>query len=118
MARPLLHLDADSSIRALHAALRSRGYDVTRTPNVWMPPDAMDVEQLLGSTAPGRILFTFNIPDFQVLARRYPAHAGISLAAQRSWTLSGLITALDRVRSETTAEAWNGQVRWLNQWRV
>ena len=118
MARPLLHLDADSSIRALHAALTARGYDVTRTPNVWMPLDAMDVEQLLRSTAQGRILFTFNIPEFQVLARRYQAHAGIILAAQRRWTLSGLIAALACVLSETTAEAWNGQVRGLNQWRV
>jgi hypothetical protein len=118
MARPRLHLNADSSIRALHTALTAGGYDVTRTPNVWMPLDAMDVEQLLGSTAQGRILFTFNIPDFQVLARRYQAHAGIILAAQRSWTLSGLIAALDCVLSETTAEAWNGQVRWLNQWQV
>ena len=118
MARPRLHLDADTSIKALHAALTSHGHDATRTPNAWMPLDASDAEQLLGSTAQGRILFTFNIPDFQVLARRYSAHAGIMLAAQRTWTLSGLIAVLDRVLSETTAEAWNGQVRWLNQWRV
>ena len=118
MARSRLHLDADSSMRALHAALTSRGHDVTRTPNGWMPLDAMDVEQLLGSTAQGRLLFTFNIPDFQVLVRGYPAHAGVILAAQRRWTLSGLITALDRMLSETSAEAWHGQVRWLNQWRV
>jgi hypothetical protein len=105
-------------MKALHAALTSRGHDVTRTPNAWMSLDAMDVEQLLGSTAQGRIPFTVNILDFQVLARRYPAHVGMILAAQRSWTLSGLIAALDRVLSETTAEAWNAQVRWLNQWRV
>ena len=77
-----------------------------------------DAEQLWGSTAQGCILFTFNIPEFQVLARRYPAHVGIILAAQRSWTLSSLVAALDHMLSETTAEAWNGQVRWLNQWRV
>ncbi len=87
MARPRLHLDADTSMKALHAALTSRGHDVTRTPNAWMPLNAIDAEQLLGSTAQGRILFTFNIPDFQVLARRYPAHVGIILAAQSSWTL-------------------------------
>lgn len=117
MARPRLHLDADTSSRALHEALRSRGHDVTRTPNAWMPLDASDVAQLLGSTAQGRILCTFNIRDFQALAPQYPAHSGIILAAQRRWTLSGLMAALDRVLSETSAEEWIGQVRWLNQWR-
>ena len=32
MSKPKLHLDADTSIKALHQALISRGYDVTRTP--------------------------------------------------------------------------------------
>jgi hypothetical protein len=118
MAKPRLHLDADTSIKALHATLMSRGHDVTRTPNAWMRLDARDVEQLLGSTAQGRILFTFNIRDFEVLARHYSQHGGIILAAQRRWTVPGLIAALDRMLSETRAEEWIGQVRWLNQWRV
>ncbi|MDZ8226497.1 hypothetical protein [Nostoc sp. ChiVER01] len=27
------------------------------------------------------------------------------------------IKALDRLLSETQAEDWSGQIRWLNQWR-
>jgi hypothetical protein len=42
MSKPLLHLDADTSIKALQAALLSRGHDVTRTPNEWMALDASD----------------------------------------------------------------------------
>jgi Domain of unknown function (DUF5615) len=118
MARPRLHLDADTSIKALHAALMSRGHDVTRTPNAWMRLDASDVAQLLGSTAQGRTLFTFNIRDFQVLAQHYPHHGGIIFAAQRRWTVPSLIAALDCMLSETRAEEWIGQVRWLNQWRA
>jgi len=83
-----------------------------------MPHDASDVEQVLGATAQGRCLFTFNIRDFLVLAQRYPHHGGIVLAVQGSWTLSGLIATLDRVLSETYAAEWIGQVRWLSQWRV
>ena len=117
MSKPRLHLDADSSLKALHVALVVRGHDVTRTPNEWMAPDATDEAQLLQATAQGRCIFSFNVRDFIVLARRYPRHGGIILAAQASWTLSDLVGALDRLLSETGAEDWIGQVRWLNQWR-
>ena len=117
MPEPRLHLDADASSRALHQGLVKRGHDVTRTPTDWMGRDASDEGQLLGATAHGRCIFTFNVRDFMALARRYPRHGGITLATQSSWTLSELIAALDRVLAETEAASWTGQVRWLNQWR-
>jgi hypothetical protein len=117
MAPPRLHLDADTSMKALHMALVARGYDVTRTPETWMARDATDTEQLLGATAQGRVLFTFNTHDFPVLAQQYPQHGGLVLAAQQSWTLSSLIAALDRMLTETDATDWPGQMRWLNRWR-
>ena len=117
MSELRLHLDADASSKALHTALIERGHDVTRTPNDWMEPDASDEDQLLGATAHGRCIFTFNVRDFLALAKGYPRHGGIILAAQSSWTLSGLIAALDRLLSETEADAWIGEVRWLNEWR-
>jgi hypothetical protein len=112
-----LHLDGDTSIRALYKALLARGHDVTRTPNAWMPEDADDEPQLLGATAQGRVIFTFNLRDYQPLAARYPHHGGVVLAAQSRWSLSDLIAALDRLLTETLAEDWPGQVRWLNDWR-
>jgi hypothetical protein len=118
MSQPRLHLDADVSIRALQEALLDRGHHVTRTPNEWMPADASDQAQLLGATAQGRYVLTFNIRDYVVLAGRYPRHGGIILAAQASWSLSALIAAVDRMLSETTTEEWVGQVRWLNAWRA
>lgn len=113
-----LHLDADTSCKALQTALVARGHDVTRTPNEWMARDASDETQLLEAAARGCVIFTFNVRDFIALARRYPQHGGIILAAQASWTLSGLIAALDNLLSETQATDWAGQVRWLNQWRA
>ncbi len=118
MSRPRLHLDADVSIRALQEALLARGHDVSRTPNEWMPANASDEAQLLGATAQGRCILTFNVRDYIALAGRYPRHGGIVLAAQASWSLSELIAAADRMLSETTAEEWVGQVRWLGAWRV
>ena len=57
---------------SLTRALMERGHDVTRTPNNWMPSDATDEEQLLGAKPHERIIFTFNIRDFIVLAIKYP----------------------------------------------
>jgi hypothetical protein len=117
MSKPRLHLDAAISIKALQAALTARSHDVTRTPNTWIVEDASDETQLLAATARGRCIVTYNVGDFVRLARRYPEHRGIILAARRSWTLTGLIETLDRLLSTTQAEDWIGQVRWLSKWR-
>ena len=111
-----LHLDEDASNKSLHKALLARGHDVTRTPNTWIQNSASDKNQLLGATAQGRCIFTFNIRDFVVLAEQYPKHAGIILAAQSRWSLSTLIEALDHIMNENSAEDFVGQVRWLNDW--
>lgn len=112
-----LHLDADTSSKALWNALLERGHDVTRTPTEWMPLDASDEGQLLGATAQGCAIFTYNIRDFIVLGTRYPNHAGIILAFQKSMRLKEIIDALDRVLRETQANEWIGQTRWLNDWK-
>jgi hypothetical protein len=70
----------------------------------------------LGATAQGRVIFTFNVRDYLALAKRHPQHGGIALAAQRQWAVSTLIGALDRMLTETTAEEWVGQVKWLAHW--
>ena len=101
MPKPKLHLDADTSIKALHSALLARGHDVTRTPNAWMPENASDEVQLLRATTQKRCIFTFNIRDFSALAVQYPKHRGIILAAQSCWSLSDLVKALDRLLTET-----------------
>lgn len=103
MPKPRLHLDADTSSKSLYDALLERDHDVTRTPNEWMTLNADDETQLRGATAQRRVLFTFNIRDFIKLTEHYPDHAGLILAAQKSWSLSALIVALDRVLTETNA---------------
>lgn len=113
MPKPCLHLDADNSIRQLQRTLVVRGHDVTRTPNDWISQEADDEAQLLGATAQGRVIFTFNVRDYIALAGRHPHHGGITLAGQRQWTWSVLIATLDRMLTETTAEEWLSQVKWL-----
>lgn len=117
MAKARLHLDADASIKAVYNALRERGHDVTRTPNDWIPFDADDKAQLLNATAQGRVLFTFNIRDFLVLAKRYSKHHGILLAVQNRWTIRELIESLDLALTQTEDADWLGVVQWLNDFR-
>lgn len=112
MTKPRLHMDADTSRISLVRALLDRGHDVTRTPNDWMPLDATDEHQLLGATAQGRCIFTFNIRDFIPLSKLHPHHGGIILSSQKP--MRELLSALDTLLSETEAEDWPGQVRWLN----
>ncbi len=114
MVKPRLHLDADASNLDLEQALLKRGHDVTRTPNEWMASDAEDDEQLLGATAQGRSIFTFNARHFMPLAKKYPHHAGIILSRQKR--LPKLIKALDLFFKEAKAEEMEGQVRWLSDW--
>jgi hypothetical protein len=115
MSEPRLHLDEDASKKGLYRALLQKGHDVTRTPNSWMPLNADDEMQLLGATAKGRVIFTHNIADFLKLAQRYPHHGGIILAAQGSWPLPRLITALDRLLKSTQADDWPGRAEWLKK---
>ena len=114
MPKPRLHLDADTSNADLEEALLKRGHDVTRTPNEWMAVDADDDEQLLGATAQGRSIFSFNARHFLPLAKKYPRHAGIILSQQKR--LPKLIKALDRLFREAKPEELEGQVRWLSDW--
>jgi hypothetical protein len=117
MPKIRLHLDADTSSKALHQALIDRGHDVTRTPSDWIQKDASDEIQLLSATAQGRCIFTFNIRDFTPLSRAHPQHRGILVAAQKSWSLSALVAALDRFLSESDATEVEGHLLWLNSWR-
>ena len=115
MARPKLHLDADTSIKPLRTLLTGMGNDVTRTPNEWMPHDTSYGAQRLRATAQGRVIFTFNMRDVGALAGRHPCHGGIVLAAQGRWRLGDLAPALDRLLDETDAADWPGRVEWLNR---
>jgi len=114
VTQPRLHLDADASRISLLRSLLERGHDVTRTPNAWMALDATDEQQLLGTTAQGRCIFTFNIRDFMALAKLYPHHGGIILSVQKP--LPELLPPLDRLLTQTEAKDWPGHVRWLYDW--
>jgi len=108
-----LHLDMDASRRDLYQALLNKGHDVTRSPNQDIKQDASDEYQLLWATSHQRVIFTFNIKDYVNLAKKHPYHSGILLANQKLIHVAQLMTALDRVLTETSPEEWIGQIRWV-----
>jgi hypothetical protein len=116
MTDPRLHLDMDASRRDVYLALLKAGQDITHTPNPEVNQDASDEYQLLWATSHQRILFSFNVKDFIHLARLHPHHSGILLANQKSMRVALMISALNKILSETTVEDWDGQVRWINNW--
>jgi hypothetical protein len=69
MTRPKLHLDADTSRKALLEGLLDRGHDVTRTPQPGLPDDTSDDLQLLWATGQGRIFLriTFAILSVKLI---------------------------------------------------
>jgi hypothetical protein len=79
-----------------------------------VPLDATDEQQLLGATAQGRVIFSFNARDFLPLSKRYPRHGGIILSRQKP--MPELFKGLECLLAETAAEDWMDQVRWLNDW--
>ena len=117
MTRPKLHLDMDTSRRDVYQALIKKGQDVTRTPNPEVSQDASDEYQLLWATSHRRILFSFNVKDYIRLAQLHPYHSGILLANQKSTRPAQIISVLDRVFYETSAEDWIGQIHWISEWR-
>ncbi len=118
MSRPKLHLDADASQKSLLEALLKRGHDVSRTPRPGLPLDADDDFQLLWATSQGRIIFTHNIRDFNQKTEDFLNHAGILLAHRSSYNLFDLIRLLDLGLTDSVAEEWIGQARWLSELRT
>jgi hypothetical protein len=85
MSAVRLYFDADSMERAVVSGLRARGIDAISAHEVAMA-DRSDDEQLEFSSWEGRVLFSFNVSDFQRIHTEYltqgKRHAGVVLAAQ------------------------------------
>ena len=78
-----LFLDAHISGPRIARALRERGHDV-RAADEERELDGLEDEQLLElATADGRLMITFDVKDFTVIARRWAeagrAHAGLGI---------------------------------------
>jgi predicted nuclease of predicted toxin-antitoxin system len=114
-----LYFDADSMERAIVSGLRARGIDAISAQEVAMA-DRSDDEQLEFSRAQERVLFSFNVSDFQRLHTEYltqeKPHAGIILAVQQRYSVGERIRRLQALIATRTAEEMQNRLEFLGDW--
>lgn len=101
---------------ALVRPLRRDGVDVL-TVSEAARKSFPDEEQLEFATTYGRVVLTFDVRDFSVLAAKWARegriHSGILLTNQRS--IAELHTGVMRLWREETPESMANTVRWLSK---
>jgi predicted nuclease of predicted toxin-antitoxin system len=114
-----LYFDADSMERAVISGLRARGIDATSAQDVGMA-DSSDEEQLDFARSVGRVLFSFNLSDFQRLHTRYlsqgKSHTGIVLAPQQRYSVGERIRRLQKLVATKSAEEMESRLEYLSDW--
>ena len=105
--------------RAIVSGLRARGIDATSALEVGMA-DRSDEEQLEFARTEGRVLFSFNVSDFQRIHTQYLAqgktHAGITLAAQQRYSVGERIRRLQKLIATRSAEEMTDRLEFLGDW--
>ena len=105
--------------RAIVSGLRGRGIDATTALEVGMA-DSSDEEQLKFAQTEGRVLFSFNVSDFQRIHTQYLSqgrtHAGVILAAQQRYSVGERIRRLQKLIAARSAEEMNNRLEFLSDW--
>jgi len=114
-----LYFDADSMERGVVSGLCARGIDAISALEVGMA-DSSDEAQLEFARTAGRVLFSFNVGDFQRIHTQYLSrgdmHAGIILAAQQRYSIGERIRRLQTLIAARSAEEMNDRVEFLHDW--
>lgn len=100
-------------------ALCARGVDVITVAEAGML-ERSDEEQLNWTSAPNRVLYSFNVKDFYRLHSRLleqgQSHAGIILAPQQRYSVGGQVRGILRLIAVKSAEEMHNQVESLSAW--
>jgi DNA-binding transcriptional MerR regulator len=115
-----LYLDEDAQRGSLVKALRERGVNVQTADEAGMRYRD-DADHLDYATAQGRVLYSFNVGDFNRLHAEYvcqnKSHAGVILAAQRKFSVGEQLRRLLRIITAKSAEQMRDNVEFLGAWR-
>jgi len=114
-----LYLEEDAQDNDLIDALRLHGVDVVKAWAVGMQ-QREDEEHLLFAMAQGRVLYGFNVGDYQQLHTEFltqgRSHAGIVLAKQQVYSVGEQMRRLLRIVAVKSAEEMRNQVEFLSGW--
>jgi len=114
-----LYFDEDTMDSDLIHALRIRGVDVTSALEQRMVrwPDA---DHLEFATSQGRVLYSFNVGDFQQLHSEYMTqgkhHSGIILCQQQRYSLGEQMRRLLNIVGRVSAEEMRDSLIFLSAW--
>lgn len=115
-----LYLDEDAQQSSLLKALRERGVDVQTADEAGMR-DRDDAAHLVYASTQGRVLYSFNVGDFNQLHTQYirqnNLHAGIILAPQQKFSIGEQLRRLLRIINSKSAEQMRNTVEFLGAWR-
>ena len=105
--------------RSLVFGLRARNADVLTALDAAMI-DREDEDHLATSAELGRALFSYNVPDYCVLHRKWlaqgRAHSGIVLAIQQRYSVGEELRRLMRLLSRVTAEQMRNRLEYRSSW--
>jgi len=114
-----LYFDEDAMDGDLVHALRIRGIDVTSALEQGMVRRT-DRDHLELARSQGRVLYSFNISDFQQLHYEYLAqgnpHSGIVLSPQQRYSLGEQMRRLLNIVGRVSAEEMQGSLLFLSAW--
>jgi hypothetical protein len=114
-----LYFDEDAMDADLVHALRIRGVDVTSALEQGMIRRS-DIEHLEFSGLHGRVIYSFNVGDFQSLHCEYLTkgkhHSGIILGQQQRYSLGEQMRRLLNIKARISAEEMSDSVVFLSSW--
>jgi hypothetical protein len=114
-----LYCDEDAMDSDLIEALTIRGLDVT-TANIEGMINRLDPEHLALAVSQQRVLYSFNVGDYQRLHIEYlmqnKIHSGIILAQQQRFSVGEQMRRLLRIAAAKSAEEMQNSVEFLSNW--
>jgi hypothetical protein len=116
-----LYFDEDAMSHALVYRLRARGLDVV-TPEEAGTRGFADEAQLDWATAQGRVLYTFNIPDFCRIHSNYMRqereHKGIIVCHQQRYSIGEQMRRILKLAATKSAEEMVNNLEFLSAWGI
>lgn len=115
-----LYLDEDAQRGSLVKALRERGVDVQTADEAGMRYRD-DADHLNYAAVQGRVLYSFNVGDFNHLHAEYvrqnKSHAGVILSPQQKFSVGEQLRRLLRLINARSAEQMRDTIEFLGAWR-
>ena len=114
-----LYIDEDAMHAALILSLRSRNVDVVSATDAEMV-NRVDDDQLMASTGLGRVLYSYNIKDYQRIHGEWlvkeRTHAGIIVAVQQRYTVGEELSRLMSIINELSSGDMRNRLEYLGNW--